>query len=83
MKVFMHLPVNLCEILIPQGTASLEYEDFRIAFSVAINGNSFNCVIYRYTSYDNLCSGVIFHMTVALSIYHINVDNVVITVASY
>lgn len=45
MKVFMHLPVNLCEILIPQGTASLEYEDFRIAFSVAINGNSFNCVI--------------------------------------
>ena len=35
----------LCEIIIPQVLASLEYEDFRtIAFSASINGNCFNCV---------------------------------------
>lgn len=60
--------------------ASLEYKDFRIAFSVAINGNSFNCVIVilamivfrSYFSYDS-----------CLKQYHINVDVVVITIASY
>jgi len=44
MKVFMHLPVFVRLCIIPQVMASLEYEDFRIAFSAAINGNSFNCV---------------------------------------
>lgn len=49
----------LCKIIVPQGMASLEYEYFRIVFSEAINGNSFNCVIVilamivfrRYFSY--------------------------------